>query len=129
MQRIIPYLQYGDAPAAIAFLHTAFGFEERMRYPMPDGTIGHCEMELEGGVVYLATAWRDGGFAPATELPALHGQLMVRVSDVDAHFARARDGGATIAAEPQEEHGMRRYRAIDLEGQRWVFFQDVEGAR
>src|SRR5437764_639217 len=124
MQRIIPYLQYADAPAAIAFLCRAFGFEERMRYPMPDGSIGHAEIALaDDAIVYLASAWHEGGFAAATELPAVHSQLMVQVDDVDAHFARAREAGATIVAEPHEEHGARRYRAMDPEGQRWVFFR------
>jgi uncharacterized glyoxalase superfamily protein PhnB len=55
-------------------------------------------------------------------LPALHAQIHVRVDDVDAHFARARAGGATIASEPaDQEYGERSYRAIDPEGQRWIF--------
>jgi MerR family transcriptional regulator, thiopeptide resistance regulator len=43
------------------------------------------------------------------------------VDDVDAHFTRAREAGATIAAEPANEHGLRRYRAMDPEGHRWSF--------
>jgi uncharacterized glyoxalase superfamily protein PhnB len=129
VQRIFPYLQYADAPGAIAFLAKAFGFVERMRYPMPDGSIGHCEMELEGGVIYLASVWRQAGFAAASELPGVHSQLMVRVSDVDAHHTRAREAGATIAEEPTVDHGQRRYRALDLEAQRWVFFADLGGGK
>ena len=34
-QRIIPMLNYADAPAAIDFLVRAFGFRERRVYPMP----------------------------------------------------------------------------------------------
>jgi uncharacterized glyoxalase superfamily protein PhnB len=128
MQTIIPYLQYDDAPAAIAFLCAAFGFTEAMRYPMPDGTVGHAELAMGDDRVYLASVWREGGFAPAGELPGLHSQLFVRVDDVDAHFARARAAGATIAAEPHEEHGQRMYRALDCEGQRWVFFRETARA-
>ena len=40
-QRVIPYLAYADAPAAIDFLCRAFGFEERFRVPMPDGRVAH----------------------------------------------------------------------------------------
>jgi PhnB protein len=45
-QRIVPYLAYADAPAAIAFLCNAFGFEESFRLPMPAGRIGHAEIGI-----------------------------------------------------------------------------------
>ena len=99
MQRIIPYLSYADAPAAIDFLCKAFGFEERFRYPMPDGRVGHAELGYLDNVVMLASAYEG----------------------VDAHFARARKAGATIAAEPKNDHGTRFYRVIDPEGHRWIF--------
>jgi uncharacterized glyoxalase superfamily protein PhnB len=41
-QRIVPMLAYADAPAALAFLCEAFGFEVRFRMDMPDGTVGHA---------------------------------------------------------------------------------------
>ena len=47
-QAVFPYLAYADAPAAIDFLVTAFGFSERFRYPVPDGRLGHAELEMEG---------------------------------------------------------------------------------
>jgi len=70
--------------------------------------------------VALASVWHGFGDSPL-RLPAVHGQLMCWVDDVDAHFARARDAGATIVAEPIQEHGMRSYRVLDLEGHRWIF--------
>ncbi len=42
MQRVIRYLSHADAPKAIDFLCRAFGFEERLRFPMPDGRLGHA---------------------------------------------------------------------------------------
>ena len=90
-------LVYQDAPAALEFLCRAFGFEQRFRFDMPDGTIGHAELALHGDRVMLASVWRAGGLAPASELPALHCQIYCEVDDVDAHFARARREGATIA--------------------------------
>ncbi len=121
MQRFIPYLSYQDAPAAIDFLARAFGFEERSRYPMPDGRIGHCELDLAGDALYLASAYDEMGFCSPRSLEGVHGQVYVQVDDVDAHFARAREAGATIVAEPADEHGTRMYRALDLEGHRWMF--------
>jgi uncharacterized glyoxalase superfamily protein PhnB len=119
-QRIVPYLSYADAPAALTFLCRAFGFTERFRYPMPDGRIGHAEVGYQDNVVMLASAYEGFGESPLN-LPAVHAMVYCYVDDVDAHFATARDGGATIVAEPASEHGTRMYRAMDPEGHRWIF--------
>ncbi len=121
-QRIVPMLQYADARAAIAFLCDAFGFEERFRMEMPDGGIGHAEVALGDNVVMLADVWAAAGGASPLDLPAWCSQLHCKVDDVDAHFARAREAGATLIGAPEDqEHGSRSYRALDLEGHRWIF--------
>jgi PhnB protein len=125
-QRIFPYLAYADAPAAIEFLCRAFGFEESYRLPMPDGRIGHAELAYQGHVLMLASAYQEMGFMSPGDLPAVHAQLHIRVDDLDAHFERAKAAGATIAAEPREQHGQRMYRAMDPEGQRWIFAAAAE---
>ncbi len=122
MQRVIPYLSYADAPAALEFLARAFGFEERYRLPMPDGRIGHAELALQGNVVMLATAYAEMNQSSPRDLPALHAQVLCYVDDVDAHYARARAEGATLLSEPEDQfHGDRSYRAEDCEGHRWIF--------
>ena len=120
-QRIVPYLLYSDAPAAIDFLCRAFGFTEQFRLPMPDGRVGHAQLAYEGDLVMLASAFSEGGFASPLNLPAVHSLVYCTVDDADAHYARARVAGATIAAEPANEHGTRMYRALDTEGHRWLF--------
>jgi len=128
MQRFTPMLVYADAPAALEFLAQAFGFAERFRMDMPDGSVGHAELGLGDEVVMVSSEWPAGGVVSPLQLPAVHAQLYVRVDDVDAHFARARAAGATIAAEPADlEYGMRSYRAIDPEGQRWIFAGPLAG--
>jgi uncharacterized glyoxalase superfamily protein PhnB len=122
VQRFTPMLAYADAAAAIEFLTKAFGFELRFRMDMPDGSVGHAELGLGDDVVMLASEWPAGGVVSPLRLPALHAQIYVRVADVDAHFVRATREGATIATEPaDQEYGERSYRAIDPEGQRWIF--------
>lgn len=121
-QRIIPMLAYRDAPAAIAFLCRAFGFEEKYRLDMPDGRIGHAELALAGNKLMLASVWDEGGMKSPMELPAVHSQIYCAVDDVDAHHARARDAGCIIAAAPADQpYGARMYRAVDPEGHRWIF--------
>ena len=121
-QHATPYLIYRDAPAAIDFLTRAFGFVERFRYPMEDGRIGHAELTCGDGAVMLASPFEGFGRSPL-DLPDVHGQTYCTVDDVDAHFARARSNGATLASEPTNQDGTRMYRAIDPEGHRWIFAQ------
>ena len=124
-QSIIPYLAYRDAPAAIEFLKRAFGFEERFRYPMEDGRIGHAEMTYRESVLMLASSFEGFGTSPL-DLPATSAQIYCVVDDADAHYARAKAGGATLLAEPADQHGTRMYRAFDCEGHRWIFAQPLE---
>ena len=48
---MVPYFGYRDAAAALRWLSSAFGFEERQAYAAPDGTVMHAEMAFGGGVV------------------------------------------------------------------------------
>jgi uncharacterized glyoxalase superfamily protein PhnB len=121
-QRIIPYLGYADAPAAIEFLRDAFGFEERYRMAADGGLIGHAELTYGDNVLMLASVWTAAGFASPLDLAGIHTQLVCEVEDADAHCARARAAGATIIGEPADTpHGGRSYRALDPEGHRWIF--------
>ncbi|HJU80273.1 MAG TPA: VOC family protein [Acidimicrobiia bacterium] len=121
-QRIFPMLAYRDAPAALEFLTRAFGFEEKMRMEGENGSIAHAELEIGGQRLMLASAWRDAGMAPPFELPGIASQLMVQVDDVDAHFRRALEAGATVIDQPaDQDYGERTYRATDPEGHRWIF--------
>lgn len=126
-QRIIPYLLYEDAPPAIDFLTRAFGFEERYRFPMPDGCIGHAELGLQGNVLMLASINKQMGHGTPRTLEARHGLTVCYVDDVDAHCARAREAGATISAAPEDQfYGDRTYRVVDPEGHEWNFHQHVK---
>jgi uncharacterized glyoxalase superfamily protein PhnB len=136
-QRIVPFVAYEDAAAAIDWLCSAFGAEERTdaRQTSPDGTIGHAELDFGGARVFLATP------SPYYESPRRHREtceaarrwqdnpwvvdgLFVEVDDVDAHHARARDHGAEILREPEDVGvGFKLYTAEDVEGHRWMFGQ------
>jgi uncharacterized glyoxalase superfamily protein PhnB len=125
---IVPWLMYADAGGAIAFLCRAFGFEERARYAGPDGKVLHAELAYREASVWLASPTPGSGFGDSPlNLPTVHGQTVCFVVDVDAHAAHARAKGATIVAEPLDEHGMRFYRALDTEGHRWIFARMLGG--
>lgn len=49
--------------------------------------------------------------------------VLVHVSDVDAHYERAKAAGASMLTEIEEGGAGRLYRVADLEGHRWMFAQ------
>ena len=125
-QRIVPYLTYADAPAAIDWLCRVFGFEEIRRMETGDGRIGHAALTLLGEQVMISSAFDEAGTRSPRDLPALHQQITVYVDDVDAHFAHAQAEGAAILSEPEDQFwGDRTYWVQDLEGHRWSFQQHV----
>lgn len=126
-QRVVPYLMYADAAAAIEFIGKAFGFEERMRMPAPDGSIMHAELGYQNNVVMLATVVPEMGYGSPKDLPARHGSVLCYVDDVDTHYARAKAAGATITAELEDKfYGDRMYGATDPEGHQWFFATHVK---
>jgi uncharacterized glyoxalase superfamily protein PhnB len=134
-QRIVPFIGYEDAAAAIDWLGRAFGFvEERSARYEETGTITHAELALDGATIYLSTP--DGYASPhslreesqlarrAYDNPWVIDGYFVEVDDVEAHHARAVEAGATILRELEEPGiGFRIYTAEDLEGHRWMFGQ------
>jgi uncharacterized glyoxalase superfamily protein PhnB len=95
---------------------------------MPDGRIGHAEIAYRGHIVMLASAYQELGFISPHALAAVHSQIYLRLDDLDAHYQRAKAAGAIIATPPQAQHGQRLYRAMDLEGHRWVFTEFLTDA-
>jgi PhnB protein len=118
----VPYLAYNDAPSAIDFLHSAFGFEVAYRNDLPDGGVGHAELSLGDARVMLSTSYPDAGVHPPIELGGVHTSVWCEVDDVDAHYVHARDAGAVVIGPPTDQSfPFRVYQAIDPEGHRWQF--------
>ena len=58
--------------------------------------------------------------------PEVFGLIYDNVADVDAHYQRAVAAGARIAKGlPDHLRGDRAYEALDLEGHRWRFRQQL----
>ena len=131
---VIPMIAYEDGPAAMDWLASAFGFRELERRVTAEGRLAHGEMELDGGVIMMATPSPDY-HGPRkhreeceqarlwSQVPYIVDGLLVYVRDVAAHHARAKSAGALILSAPEESPDGTRYRAEDLEGHRWMFIQ------
>src|SRR5439155_23359123 len=124
---ITPMLVYEDPEAAIHWLSTAFGFEIGLTLRDGDGKINHAELHL-GDALIMAGPPYDlvNSASPRALADHITAQFYVYVDNVDAHHERARAAGARIIAGPADQgYGDRTYRAIDIEGQRWIFAQPI----
>lgn len=116
----LPYLSVADARAAITWYADAFGAAV-VGEPivMDDGRIGHAEIALGDGVLYLADEYPELGLkAPAPQ--AVSVSLMLPVADTDAALQQARESGATVEREVYENYGTRNATVVDPFGHRWM---------
>lgn len=126
---IIASLRYENAPAAIDFLCTAFGFEKYAVFADDEdpNLIHHAQLVRDGNMIMLSTvADNEWSEAASMKMPSEAGgntvALYVTLDDVDAHYERARAAGAKIIREPRDEdYGGRGYGVLDSEGYAWSF--------
>jgi uncharacterized glyoxalase superfamily protein PhnB len=137
-QRLVPFLGYEDAAAAIDWLCAAFGATENRdaRFTDADGAITHAELDLDGSTIFLSTSPGYVGSLRHRERceiergmhdnPWVIDGLFIEVDDVDEHHMRALNAGAAVIRGLDEPGiGYRIYTAEDLEGHRWMFGQRV----
>ena len=121
--QITPYLLYEDVAAALDWLSNAFGFAERFRMQGDDGRVNHAEMTYGEGVVMMGNPGPDYRSPKLDTRPVF---INVYVDDVDKHHAVAKEAGATIVRELEDQpYGDRTYAATDPEGHYWWFAQHV----
>jgi uncharacterized glyoxalase superfamily protein PhnB len=117
---VTPVLVYPDVRAAVAWLESAFGFEERVR--IGETHRAQLRVGLDGAVVVVdlsahRVAPSGGG---VTHI------IKVRVPEVDAAFARALEAGARVVEElTTYEYGERSGVVEDLGGHHWELTQTV----
>jgi uncharacterized glyoxalase superfamily protein PhnB len=117
---VTPVLVYPDVRAAVAWLESVFGFEERVR--IGDSHRAQLRVGVDGAVVVADV----GGERTAPPGGAVSHLVKVRVPDVDAAFDRARDRGARVVEELTTwEYGERSGILEDLGGHRWELTQTV----
>ncbi len=121
---VIPALRYRNAPAAIDWLCTVFGFERHAVYANPDGTIAHAELVLGGGMVMLGSE-KDDEYGKGFRSPQALGGVetcsaYIVVPDADAVHARAVAAkGAIVRALADTDYGSREFTVKDPEGHSW----------
>ena len=117
---VVAVLAYPDVRAAVAFLTSAFGFAERTRI----GEDHRAQLAIgDDGAVIVADVGAD------RRPPRRDGHshlIRVRVEDVDAAFARAREHGAVVVEAPVDRpYGERDCTLEDPGGHLWQLAEAV----
>ena len=117
---VMPYLLYEDSDAALEFFVNAFGFTEKLRMTGDDGRVNHAEVQMNDGVIMFGTP--PGDYKSPAKLGGKTQSVYVYVDDVDMHYERAKQAGAKIVREPEDQfYGDRNYGVEDPEGHEWYF--------
>jgi PhnB protein len=117
---VTPYLIIGGAAKAIEFYKKAFGATELMRFPTPDGKVGHAEIKIGDSQIMLADDYPEMGYKAPPALGGSPVSIMLYVEDVDSTFQRAVAAGATVKEAVQDKfYGDRGGTLIDPFGHIW----------
>jgi PhnB protein len=117
---VTPYLIVKDAAAAIAFYTKILGAKEKYRLTDPSGQVGHAELAIGKGQIFLADEFPSfGALAPPTVGGSPVG-LHLYVADVDAAMERARVAGALVLRPAADQfYGDRAGMIADPFGHHW----------
>lgn len=124
---ITPYLVLADAARGIEFYTRALGAKEVYRLPMPDGKVGHAELQIGDSRIMLADEAPEQGAKSARFFGGSPIGLYVYVEDVDAAAERfVAAGGKVVRPLENMFYGDRSGQFDDPEGYRWTLSQHLE---
>ena len=121
---VIPCMRYRDAPAAIDWLCTNFGFEKQLVVPNEDGTIAHAQLSYGNGMIMLGSIF-DTEFGRLMKQQAELGKAVTQsaylvVRDADLVYGRVLEAGGQIVLDiKDEDYGGRGFTCRDPEGHIW----------
>ncbi len=118
---VTPYLIVKGAAQAIEFYKKAFGAVEIMRFPGPDGRVGHAEIQLGDSRVMLADEHPQMGAVSPQTVGGTPVGLCLYVKDVDAVAQQAVAAGAKVERPVQDQfYGDRSGTFADPFGHKWT---------
>jgi uncharacterized glyoxalase superfamily protein PhnB len=124
----VPYLAVRGAAQALDWYARVLGARLRGEpNVMPDGRIGHAELDLAGGAIYLADEHPDiGVVAPTVGAAAV--SLVLQVADADETASVAVAEGARLDRDPYDAYGSRNVWIVDPFGHRWLLSSALNAA-
>jgi PhnB protein len=118
----IPYLIVRGAAAAIDFYKDVYGATEMMRFPAPDGRIGHAELKIGEALFMIADEHPELGHRDPRDVGGTPVSVMVYVPDVDALSKKAQKHGAKVRRPLADQfYGDRSCTLEDPFGHVWHF--------
>ena len=118
---LTPYLIIKGAAAAIDFYKKNFDAQEIMRFPQPDGRIGHAELKMGDSYIMMADEFPEMNKVSPTTLGNTPVGLMLYVDDADAIFNRAVFAGAKVEKPLTDQfYGDRSGTLLDPFGHQWT---------
>jgi PhnB protein len=124
---ITPSLFVADAPKAIEFYKKAFGAEEVMRFPGPDGRIMYAELRIGDSTLMLGDEMPEQGGKGPTSYGGTPVHFFLYREDVDAAWKQAVDAGATpIVPLDNQFWGDRAGCLQDPAGHQWWLAQRIK---
>ncbi len=121
MHRLSPHMVCAGAAEAIDFYIEAFGAEEIMRTPGPDGKLLHAAVSINGSSVMLVDENLEFGMFSPKALDGSPVTIHLIVDDADAWMKRAVAAGGVEAMAVQEVFWGDRYGVVvDPFGHSWA---------
>lgn len=123
------YISVKGAIDAIEFYKNAFGAKETGRLTMPDGSIGHAELEIGDSKIMIAEENEQWGTQSPQTIGGSPVSLCLYVEDVDAVFAKALQSGAKVTGEmvvKDQFYGDRTGGVTDPFGHKWSIMTHIE---
>ena len=115
------YITVKGCSDAIEFYKKAFDAKEIGRLLMPDGSIGHAEIEIEGSLLMMSDenlAWGNKSPQTVGGNPMTFG---LYVKNVDLAFQKAIDAGGTVVMPIEDAfYGDRVGQVMDPFGYKWM---------
>jgi PhnB protein len=120
MHTVMAHLVCAGAADAIEFYKAAFGAEECMRLPGPQGKLMHAAVRIGDSIVMLVDENLECGMLGPKELKGSPVTIHLSVPDVDATVATAVEAGAKITMPVADMFWGDRYGRIeDPFGHQW----------
>ncbi len=123
---LTPQLAVPDVTAAVDYYGKAFGAEQVLVLPGPDGKPFHAEVKIGDSLVMIDVA-NDQGVPSPEKLGGTPVTLMLYVDDAEATFKAAIEAGGEVEVEVEEMFwGDRFGQLTDPFGHRWAVATHVE---
>ena len=124
---VTAYLIAQDAKGALAWYAKAFGAEETMRLPGPDGRVMHAEFRIGDSLLMIGEQNADHAAYGPGHFGGTPVSFVLYVENVDAVFARALAEGATeVSPLADKPYGDRMGTLADPFGHRWHLATHIE---